>query len=468
MRSSDYALIQGFPGTGKSAMISFVSRLLVAQGKRVLLTAYTHSAVDNILLKLRSQGIASSATDTSCPMVRIGQFGSCHPDTREYLAANIAKRKDCGSDDGSTYSPSAESLQAVMREARLVGATALTIPRSPLIQHDNFDVVIVDEAGQISMPAILGPLMSARRFVLVGDHMQLPPLVCSELAQQGGKFHNRTEWTIRLKPLSGYGVSLMKQLAETHQSSVVQLTQQYRMHEDICTLSNDIVYKGKMKCASEAIARQRLSLPRQILDPNMAEWVKEALDPNRAVIFINTDGTDGAAMELEGKSGKGKGGSIVNPREAEVVERVASCLTSCGVEATSIGVICPFRAQVCSCELSIRLAHIFPSQIGLMEKNRVLGTLKEEGMEISTIDRYQGRDKSVIILSFVRSNAKHRVGRLLEDVRRLNVALTRAKSKLIMIGSFQTLLHGCTVLGPALQRIEQSGWLVKCPPHLTL
>jgi DNA replication ATP-dependent helicase Dna2 len=83
--------------------------------------------------------------------------------------------------------PSADSLKRTMSSARIVGVTALSIPRSPLLIGEHFDVVIVDEAGQISQPAIIGALISADSFVLVGDHMQLPPLVSSELAEKGGK-----------------------------------------------------------------------------------------------------------------------------------------------------------------------------------------------------------------------------------------------------------------------------------------
>jgi DNA replication ATP-dependent helicase Dna2 len=99
----------------------------------------------------------------------------------------------------------------------------------------------------------------------------------------------------------------------------------------------------------------------------------------------------------------------------------------------------------------------------LLEDCSSLSRFKSEGLEISTIDRFQGRDKPVIVLSFVRSNAKHKVGRLLEDVRRLNVAITRAKCKLIMIGSFETLFHGCEQLKPALDRIRKEGKIVQLP-----
>ena len=101
--------------------------------------------------------------------------------------------------------------------------SALTAPRSPLLAGQHFDVVIVDEAGQISQPAILGAMMAADSFVLVGDHLQLPPLVKSEVAED-----------------AGYGISMLMHLAEGFPESVAKLTMQYRMNEEICHLSNII------------------------------------------------------------------------------------------------------------------------------------------------------------------------------------------------------------------------------------
>jgi len=98
-----------------------------------------------------------------------------------------------------------------------------------------------------------------------------------------------------------------------------------------------------------------------------------------------------------------------------------------------------------------------------MDECPSLSHLKHEGLEISTIDRYQGRDKPAIILSFVRSNPHHKVGRLLDDVRRLNVAITRAKSKLIMMGSFSTLFHGSELLRPILTRVRNQGRVLDLP-----
>lgn len=190
--AQDYTIIQGLPGTGKTYTIAFVARLLTALGKRVLITSYTHAAVDNVLLKLMEFGVASCSEAFSVPaVVRIGRKASCHPGVHSILASRVARRLDGNIEPESNENPlpSAESLRRCVSSARIVGITALSIPRSPLLIGEHFDVVIVDEAGQISQPAIIGALMAAKSFVLVGDHMQLPPLVISELAIEGGTSH---------------------------------------------------------------------------------------------------------------------------------------------------------------------------------------------------------------------------------------------------------------------------------------
>jgi DNA replication ATP-dependent helicase Dna2 len=189
MIAKDYTLIHGLPGTGKTSVIAFIIRLLAAHGKRVLVTSYTHSAVDNVLLKLMEKGVAS--TDAAAPLpalIRIGNKSSCHPCVHSLLVDSVASSLETrSSDPQSPVKPSAETLQRALSSARIVGVTALSVPRSPLLYRERFDVVIVDEAGQISQPAVIGALMAADSFVLVGDHMQLPPLVVSELAGLGGE-----------------------------------------------------------------------------------------------------------------------------------------------------------------------------------------------------------------------------------------------------------------------------------------
>ena len=185
--AQDYTIVQGLPGSGKTSTIAFVARLLAAHGKRVLVTSYTHAAVDNVLLKLIKCGVSTDGNNGHA-LVRVGKKASCHVGVHATLASVVALRLETGlnTQEREHTTPSSEYLRIAMSNARIVGVTALTIPRSSLLFREHFDVVIVDEAGQISQPAIIGTLLAADSFLLVGDHMQLPPLVVSELAQKAG------------------------------------------------------------------------------------------------------------------------------------------------------------------------------------------------------------------------------------------------------------------------------------------
>jgi len=253
----------------------------------------------------------------------------------------------------------------------------------------------------------------------------------------------------------------MSRLAEAQPQSVSQLTLQYRMNEDICQLSNDIVYAGKLKCANDTVRVQRLSAPQypeNVPDASPIapkDWLAEVISPESPVCFVDTDrpcrnDPTKNIESLERKSARrgpmGDGsacGSIVNDVEADLVKEVIEGILACGVSPNNVGIICPFRAQV-------RLLNDKPS----------LKHAQTQGLEVSTIDKYQGRDKQVIVVSFVRSNVKGRVGRLLEDFRRLNVAVTRAKSKLILIGSFSTLHTGSEKLRPALDSLQRKNCII--------
>jgi DNA replication ATP-dependent helicase Dna2 len=255
---------------------------------------------------------------------------------------------------------------------------------------------------------------------------------------------------------------MLKRLADKHPDCVSQLTYQYRMHEDICQLSNDVVYKGKLKCADDSVAKKVLRLdhfPLALENGGNEEsllWLVKAIDPSNAVTFLDTDtinnrynnSEEKSACFFESSNNRRSGGSIVNETEAFIVKSLVKGLLACGLDASSIGVISPFRAQ-----------------LRLLDEHESIHNWVKEGLEVSTIDRFQGRDKSVIILSFVRSNTKGKVGHLLEDFRRLNVAVTRAKYKLIMVGSYSTLHKGSDALKLVLDRVTVKNHLIQLPSN---
>ncbi|KAK4190796.1 hypothetical protein QBC35DRAFT_55206 [Podospora australis] len=406
MSANDYALVLGMPGTGKTTTIAHIIRALVGQGKTLLLTSYTHTAVDNILLKLRNDNI---------PILRLGAPAKVHPEVRDFVTLASQQFK------------SLSEIQKAWHDTPVVATTCLGI-NHPVFNERKFDYCIVDEASQITLPICLGPIRMARTFVLVGDHNQLPPLVQNNEARLGG-----------------LDVSLFKLLSDTHPSSVVNLEHQYRMSEDIMILSNTLIYKGRLKCGTEALKTAELHIPNmdalkqrhydayslsQLSSPTAKTvcpgtvsgakkakrspcWLRDLLDPSTRVAFVNTD-------SLPSSEEQAKGNRIVNPCEVKVVTQLVDALLTVGVPAEEIGVMTHYRSQLALLKHSLRGSQV----------------------EMHTADRFQGRDKSVILLSLVRSNDTCSIGELLKDWRRINVAFTRAKTKLLVVGSKNTL-GGC-------------------------
>ena len=384
MVARDYALVLGVPGAGKTTAVISMIRALAQMGKRVLLVSYTNSAVDHVLLKLVSLGFEN--------FVRIGRLGRVHQNLEEFTP--LGKKHNA-------HSPS--QMRDLMARVNLVGVSALGTSDA-LVRNLPFDVCIVDEAGQITLPAVLGPLLRASRFVLVGDHHQLPPLVTCAAAEEGG-----------------FGIPLFARLAEAHPQAVVTLSKQYRMAEEIQSIANTFIYSGKLKCGSPAVAKSRLALDvsalTQSLQPSLTSqshdwyWIKQVLDPNNPVVFLDTKGA--CCRELS------RGDAVENIGEATVVLKIVEAALRAGVPLDSISAISPYRSQV---SLLLHMA-----------------TSKGLPLECLTIDKAQGRDKDCVILSLVRSNEKDMPGKLLDDARRVNVGLTRAKSKLVLVGDSSTL-----------------------------
>jgi DNA replication ATP-dependent helicase Dna2 len=322
MSAKDYALVLGMPGTGKTTTIAHIIRALTSQGKSVLLTSYTHTAVDNILLKIRNDKIG---------ILRIGAVAKVHPEVQEF--ADLA----------SVPKTTVEELKKSYNR-QVVATTCLGI-NHPIFNQRIFDYCIVDEASQITLPVCLGPIRMARTFILVGDHYQLPPLVQNREAQEGG-----------------LDVSLFKLLSDKHPESVVNLEHQYRMCEDIMTLSNVLIYSGKLKCGTSAVASSMLNIPNMsalskhhhtpsTLYPTTGYticpgpfpgscWLRDVLDPSARVTFLNTDPLLPASLEIA------KGSRITNPVEAALTTQLVESLLTVGVPATEIGVIALYRSQL--------------------------------------------------------------------------------------------------------------------------
>ncbi|RRJ28279.1 AAA domain-containing protein [Halocatena pleomorpha] len=347
--AEDCALIHGPPGTGKTYTLAQTVRALCERGERVLLSAFTNRAVDNALEQLREQGF----TD----FVRIG--------TEHGVS-------DSMQDARLDYRGDPEERAATLRNAPVVAGTAATCG-SPVLKECAFDVAIVDEAGQLTEPDTLAAINLADRFVLVGDHEQLPPVVRDDD--------------------SALQTSLFERLIDRYPDAAVTLDKQYRMAQRIQYFSSQTFYDGQLRPASPAVAGQQLSE----LPTVSHEALPSALQD--AVAFVDPDGT---------ATGN------VNRTEAERVAEIVDAYRSAGVPADDIGVIAPFRAQVA--EITRRVS---------------------PDITVDTVDRFQGSDRSVIIVSFVATGTLD--SPIFEDRRRVNVALTRAKKALCLVGDERAL-----------------------------
>lgn len=407
--AKDYSLILGMPGTGKTTVIAQIIRYIVENGKTVLLASYTHSAVDNILMKVKDFGI---------DILRVGSSERrLHKDLAKFDPNSSVSKKVVTYDD----------FVDAYHTPQVVAVTCLGINDIAFSIRDQFDYCIIDEASQVSLPVSLGPLRFCDKFILVGDHFQLPPLV--------------TNPDPEVK--AGLSQSLFKVLAEKHPESVVELTYQYRMCEEIMFLSNVLVYDFRLKCGTEEVAKQSLKIPSpdrisanvsKLFDGNLDKlWMNLIFEEKNKVLFLNHDNMPALERSI--------GEKTENPTEVELVNQMVRALTSCGVPETSIGVMSLYRHQLRALTRNL---------------------LDKPDVEVLTADQFQGRDKDCIIISLVKSNKDKKIGDLLKEWRRINVAVTRSKAKLILLGSKSTLSNGDT-LKPFIDLLEEKGWIYDLP-----
>ncbi|MFB6211607.1 MAG: AAA domain-containing protein [Halobacteriales archaeon] len=341
--AEDFALIHGPPGTGKTYTIARLIRALVEQGERVLLSAFTNRAVDNAIEALREQGFAD--------VVRIGTESGVRVDMQDL---RLPDRGD------------PESLAEQLRTASVVAATTSSCG-SRRLRTQSFDTAIIDEASQLTEPETLAAINRADRFVLVGDHHQLPPVVRAE---------------------NDLSQSLFERLIDTHDEAAVMLDRQYRMAQAIQAFPSREFYDGQLRPATHDVAAQHVGdLPE--LDPDRLP--DELVGP---VTFIDPDGSQ------DGHT---------NPAEVDRIAEIVDRYLDAGLAMDAIGIIAPYRAQVAALEDRL------PS-----------------GVTVDTVDRFQGSSKEVIVVSFVATGSLD--GPLFEDYRRINVALTRAKKALVLVG----------------------------------
>ncbi len=414
LSAADVAIIHGPPGTGKTTTVVELIRQAIRRGETVLACAPSNLAVDNLFERLLAAGERA---------IRLGHPARVQPGLREHtldlmvgahqdvrLARKLVKEAEALRDKASRYTrakpaPGArremrdeakrlmddarrlemQVVQEILDSAAVLCSTTTGLDSGILAQR-RFDLAVIDEACQSTEPGCWIPMLRCDRLVLAGDHCQLPPTVISRQAA--------TE---------GFNVSLLERLIEHHGDVVARrLTVQYRMHQAIMDFSSTEFYDGTLIADSRVAGHRLCDLP--------SVSSNELTD--NPVLFVDTAGA--GYDELQEPDGE----SRLNPREADVVAAKVQALVAAGVEPSDIAVIAPYAAQV-------RLL-----------RDRLLE--EHAKLEVDTVDGFQGREKEAVVISLVRCNPRGEIG-FLGDVRRMNVALTRARRKLVVIGDSATI-----------------------------
>ncbi len=412
LSARDVALIHGPPGTGKTTTVVELIRRAVRRGKKVLACAPSNLAVDNMLERLLAKGeraVRLGHPARVLPQLRANTLDLLveeHDDVRlshklikealqlfrradRYTRAKPAPgekremRQEAKALLDDARRLEAQAVEHILDQADVLCATTTALDDN-MLGDRRFDLAIIDEACQSTEPGCWIPLLRCDKLVLAGDHCQLPPTILSKEA--GGQ---------------GFGVSLFERLMTLRgQNFSSKLSVQYRMHEAIMSFSSREFYQGDL--IADAAVREHLL--------HELEHVTALPATEFPVEFIDTAGAEyDEELEPDGESRR-------NPREAALAVRKVQALLECGVAPREIAIISPYSAQV-------RL---------LREM------LSVPGLEIDSIDGFQGREKEAILISLVRSNPECEIG-FLGELRRMNVALTRARRKLIIIGDSATL-----------------------------
>ena len=408
LRAKDVAVVHGPPGTGKTTTLVEAIRETLMRENQVLVCAQSNMAVDWISEKLVDRGInvlrignPTRVNDKMLSFTYERRF-EAHPDYPQLWALRKAirelrsKRKEAR---GEKFHQKLESLKSrateleirinneLFGEARVIAST-LVGSANRLLDGQKFGTLFIDEAAQALEAACWIPLRRVSRVVLAGDHCQLPPTVKSIAALK-----------------AGLGVTLMERIVETHPEAVTLLKIQYRMNDDIMRFSSNYFYDGQLESAPEVKFRGILDLDRPM------EWIDTS----------ELDVKEEFVEESYGRINKAEAVLTLDTLQ-QYFERISKQRLL--DERIDIGIISPYRAQV------QYLRH-------LLMKHEFFKPFRRQ-ISINTVDGFQGQERDIIVISLVRSNDEGQIG-FLRDLRRMNVAITRARMKVIILGSRQTL-----------------------------
>ncbi|KAL2323772.1 hypothetical protein Fmac_028151 [Flemingia macrophylla] len=437
-------VIQGPPGTGKTGLLKQLIACAVQQGERVLVTAPTNAAVDNMVEKLSNVGLNIVRVGNPARISKIvgskslGEIVNAKLSSfrEEYERKKSDLRKDlrlCLRDDSlaagirqllkqlgrSLKKKEKQTINEVLSSAQVVFATN-TGAADPLIRRlDTFDLVVIDEAGQAIEPSCWIPILQGKRCILAGDQCQLAPVILSRKALEGG-----------------LGISLLERAATLHEGVLTtRLTTQYRMNDAIASWASKEMYGGLLKSSETVFSHLLVDSP--FVKPT---WITQC-----PLLLLDTRLPYGSlSVGCEEHLDPAGTGSLYNEGEAEIVLQHVFSLIYAGISPTAIAVQSPYVAQV---QLLRDKLDEFP---------------EAAGTEVATIDSFQGREADAVILSMVRSNTLGAVG-FLGDSRRINVAITRARKHLALVCDSSTICHN-TFLARLLRHIRHFGRVKHAEP----
>lgn len=402
--AQDVMIVHGPPGAGKTTTLLEAIYETLRREPQVLVCAQSNAAVD---------WIASQLIDRAVPVLRIGNpsrvtdkmlqstFERQFADHQQYpelwklrkmLREGIGTKGKLNHEERNRLRERADVLEGEIRNELFANAKVIACTLAgaghPLMHGQQYNTVFIDEASQATEPACWIAIRRAKRVIMAGDHQQLPPTLKSPEAMRG--ILSRT---------------LMEHVAATKPEAVNLLTIQYRMHPDIMRFSSDYFYDGKLVAAENVQYRG-------------------ALDMDSALLWFDTSETKWQEAEQH------DGTSRYNVQEAKFLvqqlESYADMMTFRRLQDDGIdfAVISPYQAQI----------HLLRKFIKRSQKLRAI----RKFITVETVDAFQGQERDVVIISLVRANDAGQIG-FLQDLRRMNVALTRARHKVMIIGSKQTL-----------------------------
>ncbi len=357
--TQNYYLIQGPPGTGKTWLLAHLATILARNGKRVLVTAFTHTAINNALRTIKQ------TTDYS-HLFKVGR-----------------KDKTIGLtwEDGSVtnYEYFNDSPYAPETKGLIIGGTCFVL-RTNRLKGIDFDTVIFDEAGQITIPIALAGMLAGKRYIFIGDHKQMSPIITTQ---------HQFSWVKQ---------SIFETLFSHAPGTMLDVT--HRMNEEINHFPSTYFYEGKLQ-SSVSAKQRRLTLN------HPPQKFSQALDPEMPAVFLK--------MDSEGCQTRSR-------PEAKAIANIILEAVNCGVSPEEIAVIAPYRAQV-------RLIRTE------LKKHRNHPELTQ--IQVNTVESMQGQQREMIIVSLTSSDRDYAKKRaeFYFQVNRLNVAITRAKTKRIVVGN---------------------------------